>query len=182
MDFDDQELEKKVKSVFEKARSLTYEPSPYFETRVLAELRDRKSRQHGLIFWKRVAFAASTACLAVFLYVYLFVGTTIYNAEIHQAVAIRVELAKPAEGEIAFAQVDLPEGLRFYSQRHPELQNQKQLQIAWDSIKDKKFLPFVVMADHTGIQIVTVSFYDSENALVAKKTLRIRFNPSSQTG
>jgi hypothetical protein len=170
------EQENRIKALFEQARGLTYEPSPYLETRVLAELRERKHRHSSLLFWKQVALAASTACLALFIYVTFFTGNGAYNAQVNQAVAVRIELVKTLSSEIALAQIDLPEGVRFYSRRHPELQDQRQLTVAWESLKGKSHLPFVVKADTAGIRTVRVSFYDRNHVVVTTKTLKINFS------
>jgi hypothetical protein len=164
-----------VDLVFNEARQMDLHPSPYMKTRILAELRDRKSRKQSVNLWKRVA----AGCFAMALGLLIWTSTmksTAFEAVVNQPYVVRVEMAELQTELIAGAEIELPDGVYFYSEAYPELKEKRNLDLAWNGNLNKPVLPFVINGEHKGIKEVKVKFFDRERKVIAERALKIAFS------
>jgi hypothetical protein len=169
-----------VANLFQKAREIELEPSPYFETRVLASCRLFQRQQSHIMKWR--FFGLVSSCAAALLLI-LFLSQTengVFKANIHKAVAVRVTVEQAPDQMVAFAQVDLPEGVYFYSKRYPGLREQRRMRLPAELFSKQKELPFVVMAENSGKKTVRVSFFDSNDNFLYDKRFNINFIDQTQ--
>lgn len=174
--------EKLVANAFAIARRTPVAASPFLETRILAELKTRKERHswsRQLFIWR--ALAATCAALTLFVVSRELLpgsGKHTFQAQARQAMVVSVEVQSLESSPIAFAEIDLPEGVSFFSKAHPELAGQRNLMIPWSPEPGKALarFPFAIRGEKTGEQLLHVRFRDSSGALVTERALHIKFN------
>jgi len=159
------------------------EVSPYLKTRVLARVREAApARSYGLSF--RLAFGS---LMSVALMV---TGASYINRVTHRvsapnfvAMAQKPTVVKMDLNDLklgtSHAQVELSDGVHFYSQKFPELRNRNQLDIDWTNQAAPESLPIVVRAEAGGNQFVRVKFFNDQDQLVSERVLKIQFQASS---
>jgi hypothetical protein len=91
-----------------------------------------------------------------------------------QPFLVKVEL-KDLDRGTNFASIELPEGVYFYSEKFPEVRNERKLEFAFQSIKSTQ-LPFVIHSDSKGEKEITLTFFDKEKKIITHKTIHIRFD------
>jgi len=167
-----------VEAAFQKARRIPISPPPFLETRVLAGLRERQHKSRKLVFWQTIAVFSAAFSLFVVSRDWLRSTRELapYRAQIQQATLVSVEVQPLESSQIAFAEIDLPEGVTFFSKAHPELAGQRNLTIPWSPETGKSRFPFAIRGDNTGIQTVYVRFRDNQGTLLVEKALNIRFS------
>jgi hypothetical protein len=103
-----------VSSLMLKARAAeTFEPSPFFQTRVLAQLRERRGAEEGWTLarlWKTAgllvsSMAATVAALAVFTFVAPQQATAQETAEPYTAEAVILDESDEVEEQMSIGQV-----------------------------------------------------------------------------
>jgi hypothetical protein len=158
-----------------KARSVKMAPSPYMQTQILAELRASTQKSEQFLWYRRLALLCTPILMAV---IFWSAQKTqeIYLAPAHQAVAIKVDV-KVADGvEIAMAEIELPEGVRFNSATHPEINSQRILTLQWKSDSSKLTkLPFAVKSEDLGVKTIKVKFYDQKSHLNQEQLVQVKF-------
>ncbi len=103
-----------VSSLMLKARAAeTFEPSPFFQTRVLAQLRERRGAEEGWTLarlWKTAgllvsSMAATVAALAVFTFVAPQQATAQETVEPYTAEAVILDESDESEDQMSIGQV-----------------------------------------------------------------------------
>jgi anti-sigma-K factor RskA len=103
-----------VSSLMMKARAAeTFEPSPFFQTRVLAQLRERRGAEEGWTLarlWKTAgllvsSMAATVAALAVFTFVAPPEATAQATVEPYTAEAVILDESDSADEQMSIGQV-----------------------------------------------------------------------------
>jgi hypothetical protein len=177
MDSESQNIER-IATLLRKARDEAPEPSPFLKTRVLARLRATTLEQEQktrLRFWKSIALLGP-ALSAAAVFVFLAFPRAEFHAQVNSPVAVRVQIDQAPRGEmIAFAEIELPAGVHFYSSRFAELRDQRTLFVAWDSKAERRHLPIAVQSDSTGTKKIRVKLLDSGRHLVEVREITIRF-------
>ncbi|MEQ1877154.1 MAG: hypothetical protein ABL958_10940 [Bdellovibrionia bacterium] len=168
------EAQRIAAAAFASARQMDLQPSPYMKTRILAELRDRKSRTQSVSLWKRVAVACS-AMAAVALIWTSMSKSTAFEAVVNQPYVVKVEMAELQKELIATAEIALPDGVTFYSENYPELREKRNLELAWNGDLKQAVLPFVINGGHKGLKEVKVRFFSADKKVVAERVLKIDF-------
>jgi hypothetical protein len=170
------QTEQNVRRILSAARELAPEPSPYLKTRVLAQLRER--RQAGrLKIWKTLAFLSPVASMLV-VAGFWFAGLqgAAYSAHVGDRVLVRVEVEQLQNQGVRFAEVELPAGVYFYSERYPELKEKRSVVLAWNDQMDVSNLPVVIQGQATGSKQIKIRFQDSEHRTVKERQVTIRFS------
>jgi hypothetical protein len=167
-------IENEIKAAFEKnIGSDAIQPPPYMKTRILARFREL-NRKAGVLMWKKLIFAgAALAILVVFglkIFVYDFT-----SANIGVPLAVKIEVNELKNSQIAFAEIVLPDGVMFYSQKFPEFREKRSLTLDWEIAVKNGHLPFVIEGGSAGRKVIVVRFFDLENKLIAEKSLKISF-------
>lgn len=166
-------------ALFAHAKSIEVSPSPFLATRVLAELRSRRTQARKLFVWRFSAISSSLA-LAIFS-AYLFITPNRppeFAARIGKPHVVRVSLAELNSQKSLRAQVILPDGLYFFSEGFPEIRKQREFTFTWkqgENNATRTSLPFVVQSEAQGTKQVKVRFYDDSNALIAERAISIHF-------
>jgi hypothetical protein len=171
----DLEIETQLKKLFARARELPVPQDPFLKTRVLGGYRSKAGKIEKSFAWKWLALASSALSLSLVAWIYISSQSQIYKAAMNEAVVVRVEVQDLQKMQIARADIELPEGVHFYSQAHPELSAERSLSVAWNGAANQTKFPFVIKSEASGKKMVHVSFFDSHNKLVATRDLEIRF-------
>jgi|GEM_PF-3001515 len=178
------DFEAKTRAVFARARTIEPAVPPFLVTRVLARLRDRQ-----LVFWKRVAFASSTAALAIAFGSWGFfglVGPTNPQliAPVADAVVVRLDLTRfkrlETLGSARQVRVDLPSGVHFFSGVHQDLIDAPSVVLALDPDQDQPYIPFAIQADRPGKKEVFVRLLDEKSRVIAERILNIEFQAKQE--
>ncbi len=168
-----------IKTVFNGLRQLPHEAEPYLETRVLAQLRERRKHGNSLVWWKRLAIGTSAfSALAVALLVVWFVRGTTYEAFVDQPFVVRIELKDLNQEKIAKARIELPPGVRFDIEQYPELKDAKTLTLHWTKQDSTGVFPFVLSATEAGLKTVKVKFFNAKDDVVAERVFNLRLKGS----
>lgn len=162
-------LAEKVQSILAKAPAVI--APPFLAQRVLATHRERQSAR-GVRIWRYFAVAAS-ACSLV-LAILLLMPSHTFSAHINQPVAVRLEVKEISHEEVAQIEIQLPEGVAFYSEKYPELKTQRTLAMNWTP-NGTDSLPFIIQADRAGVMAVKVRFYNGAHQVIQEKEIHIRF-------
>lgn len=172
-------MNNELDKTFHKAKKIKLKTPYALETRVLAVLRDRKKEGSRFHIWRGIALAGWVGCLTLALVTltkwdfYDFFPK--YQIKIDQPAVVRIDL-KPLEAEKAvYAQIELPEGVYFYSEKNPELIEKKRLLVAWTPDSKKRSFPFVIRGHEPGTKLVSVNLFDQENNIISQRHLRIKF-------
>jgi hypothetical protein len=175
------DLDNPLKEVFAKARSQKLEASPFLETRVVARVQEAGRKASRLMIWKTFSALCAAAGLAVVAFrVGLPTGangqSATFAARVNEGLVVRVEFQKFDRERIAFAEIDLPPGVFFYSKKNPGLREKRTLMIAWDKSNPKPYFPFAIEGKDTGSRVVYVRFLDENYGVVGERKLDIRFS------
>jgi hypothetical protein len=162
-----------IQELFRKANPEIGGPTPYLKTRVLARLREQKSRSHAFK-WKWFAALSSASTLGLLAF-FLLNSNPDFTARSGQPVLVKVELQNLNVTTVAYAEIELPEGVHFYSGKYPEMNGKRSLTLAWDSSFDQGKLPFVVKSDEAGSRKIHIFLKDGNNRVVGEKFVQIRF-------
>jgi hypothetical protein len=173
-DMKDNKVPPELKQVFDGLRALPIEADPYLDTRVLAQLRERKRSGHSLAWWRRLAIGSSAvSAVALALLVVWFVRGTTYEAFVDQPFVVRIELKDLNQDKIAKARIELPEGVYFDIEQYPELKDQKTLTLHWTK-RDSEVFPFVLSATEAGVKTVKVKFFNDRDDVVAERIFNLK--------
>jgi hypothetical protein len=150
---------------------------PFLKTRVLAHWREKEARARNLRWWQRVAATSLALSLSLVLWVTLRSGSSVqsFQATANQPVAVKVEMHELKMAEVAQVEIELPEGVQFFSLKYPDLQSHRKLSLAWNPTLDSASLPFVIQSSLVGKRAVKVRFLNGKNELVTERTLEIEF-------
>ncbi len=183
----DHDAEKLVLSVFKRDHKVIYEPSPEVLAHTMTQVSKakRKNPQHRNQYRSVMAFAS--ASLAVAVIVTLSLTNTknsipSFNASTNQVVKITVQMEALPEAQIASVEISLPDGVKFYSNKYPELMEKQKLELAFDEDLKKAQLPFFIKADKSGHREVKVRFLDSNHNLVAERSYNFDFKNGEASG
>jgi hypothetical protein len=179
----ERDLEVATRAVLGRLREERITAPAFLDTRVLARvqatLRERREGHRGLLFWK--ALALSSLLLAVAIGSHDLIrghGEQIahFNAPARKAMLVNVEVQPLETARIAYAEIDLPEGVGFYSTSHPELVTQRRLVLNW-AARDRAIsrFPFAILSNVAGLKKVHVRFRDSDDNLVEERSYQIQF-------
>lgn len=171
-------LSPEMQKVFEGLRQLPLEADPYLESRVLAQLRERRGQGKQLLRWKRLAIGASAfSVLAVALLVFRLTGETTYEAFVDRPFVVRIELKSLNQDKIAKAKIELPPGVHFDLEDYPDLKDQSELTLHWTRQEGAGVFPFVLSATEPGSKTVRVKFFDEHDGLVAERVFQLKLRP-----
>ncbi len=161
-------------------RSVSAEPSLYFKTRVLAQMREQKKAKQSLFrkFFIPSALAFSFALIMSFLALQKQTQnqTEVASYIIGQPYVIRMDIRPYKESGVAYAEILLSDdNVQFSSSQFEKISQQKKLVVAWETVVQKQFLPIVIKGVQSGNSKVIVNFYDSENKLVNSQNVNLNF-------
>lgn len=165
--------EQNVKKILSALSNQNTEAPPYIKSRVLSTL---KSNQHArqMKFWKWFGILSPTVS-AIAIGVFFVFSSPVFEAETNQPVMVKVELKKMSELQVEFAEIELPEGVYFYSSKFPEIRSQRKVRVAANVILSDE-LPLVIKSEVKGKQTIKVQFLNQSGSKVGEKSILIKFN------
>lgn len=176
----DEKMQREVSAVFEKLKGVELEASPYLETRVLAQWRERGQGMKRFLFWRNAAVASGFLCVAMaFAFLFQMKRGSDFTAFVDRPFVVRVSVSDLKEAKIARAEIVLPEGVFFDIEDYPELRAQRTLSLKWSPDSRKELVPFVLNSTQGGARTVTVRFYDEQNILVGEKRITVQLQEVS---
>lgn len=172
-------LAAEVRRLLAPLRSDLPEVSPYLKTRVLARVRETAPQQ-AMGFSFRLAFG-SLMSLALMVSGASYINRVVHKESAPNFVAlaqkptvVKMDL-KDLKMGTSHAQVELSDGVHFYSQKFPEIKNKNQLDFDWKNQSAPSTLPIVVRSEAGGNQFVRVKFFNDQDQLVSERVLKIQF-------
>ena len=165
-----------IKSIFQEAEKLPLDSDPFMKTRILAELRIAKERERSLI-WKSLAFTSPVIVAAVLLLVFFFWSSS-FKAGINQNILVKIEI-KEIKSQIAFAQIELPEGVSFYSKSYPEISRDRTLLLAIDDSFVTGHIPIVIKSSEAGSKKLKINFLDANKRSIEERFIKINFRDAT---
>lgn len=177
----DHEIDDRIRRLFDAADEALPEPSPFLKTRILASLMEAETRA-TLRRWRRWAILSPLAAAALVLCILVYRPAE-FRAPVNTNILIRVEVEELRGSAVAYAEIELPDGVTFYSEKYPELKKARAIRLAWLDGYEADTLPIVVQASMPGLKPVKFRFLDRDGALLEERTLRIDFrNPLKHGG
>jgi hypothetical protein len=171
----DDQLMEQVQALFRKASAEPLDEPEFLKTRVLAELRGRRRGAGKARFWQTCAMATSLLSVLFMLRLVTASRDQVYTASVGQPFAVRVEMEELRGKGVDSATIELPSGVRFYSEQYPEIGQMNHLEVAVDDSNNRTHLPFVIQGDGRGVKQITLRFFDKDKHQVAVRKLSIRF-------
>ena len=173
--------EDRIRQLFRAADEGLPEPNPFLKTRILAHLKEEATRAK-LRRWRRWAILSSLTAAALLVVVFTQ-RPAAFEAQVNTAVLIRFEVKELPGSDIAYAEVELPDDVTFYSKRYPALEEAREIRLAWTDRYEKEALPIVVQASRPGLKRIKLRFLDRNDALLEERELKIDFRaPFKHTG
>jgi hypothetical protein len=167
------EIEDRIRQLFAAGDETLPGPSPFLDTRVLARLRENAQRA-TLRRWRRWAIVSPLAAAALVLSIFLYRPAE-FQAPVNTSVLIRVEVEELRGSAISYAEIELPDGVIFYSERYPELAGEREIRLAWFDRYEEDSLPIVVRASKPGLKRVKLRFLDQDETVLEERQLEIDF-------
>jgi hypothetical protein len=184
MNRNDENQDLKLERIFKSVREVEMEASPFLAARVVARLREERRAGRQLMIWKVISGAALTlAAVAVVWNVRMNAPQTDKSALVAQAYVIHVDFDETEVAAVDHVEVELPEGVRFYSKtRAAELANVRKLKLPISrAFAGRNKLPFVVQSSVAGERQFTVRLFDEANHLMRERLLTVNFSGTGRT-
>lgn len=124
--------------------------------------------------WKRFGWISSSIACGLVLWI-MFFTNGFMKATVGTPLLVNVEVSELKDAQIAYAEIELPAGVSFFSKRFPELSGQRVLVMNWQIAVQNSHLPFVVQGGQAGKRVIVVTFYDSDRQVIARKEVKVRF-------
>lgn len=159
--------------IFKKLEKVEFKVSPYLQSRVLAELDSRHKKSLRMRILQSVSLAGAAFAVAFFL---MIVQTPVFSGKVDEAMAIRVDISAVKDRPVAQIEIDLPEGVYFYSENHPQFNTANHLKMEWAKLQTgARHFPFIIRAQEGGDKTVSVRFLDENKSLLTEKQIRLNF-------
>lgn len=175
-DFND---EIKAKAIFKRNDSLS--PSPYLKSRILAVSDERLKEKDKTFIWKLTALISSAVTIAL-----LVVNLSQYVrkdqsnlARVNEPYVLHLTLSEADSSKVNKAEIILPEGVKFYSQKHGYLDGQRRMKLNLSAVHAGRVkLPFVVAAEKTGHKVILINLLDEDDKIIGQNSVKVTFNRS----
>ena len=170
--------EKITHTSFSALKSARIEAPPFRKSRILAQLEGRKKASREVLFWRLIAGVATCACIALVA----FNSRSLFSSEGNESLyamkpyVIHVDFGNEKLTGAMIAEVELPDGVKFFSKAHPEVSKLTSMRMDIpDVIEGRSRLPFVVTADRPGIAHLKIRIMDENNQLVRERVISVNF-------
>jgi hypothetical protein len=174
------EIEDRIRQLFDAGDEALPGPSPFLETRILARLTENEHRAR-LRRWKRWAILSPLVAAALALAVFVYLPAE-FQAPVNTSIVIRVEVEELRGSAVAYAEVELPDDVTFYSEKYPELTEEREIRLAWLGRYEEDSLPIVVRASTPGLKRVKLRFLDQNETVLEERELEIDFRAPLKHG
>jgi hypothetical protein len=185
-------LGKRIQAYFKKADSEPVSAPSHIRASVIqalereAQAGERKGRS-GLKWmmpaWlKWVALPAAAASLTVATWSVLRgPNTATLSASVGRPAGLRMDLSDVRKLPIESVRIEIPSGssgagVSFYSEKFPELANDKQIKLTWDpALAEGGELPIAVQGSEPGHRALEVTFIGSDGKPLAERRIELEF-------
>jgi len=174
------DIEDRIRQLFSAGDEELPEPSPFLETRIRAQLRENATRAK-LRRWRRWAILSPLAAAALVLSIFVYRPAEL-RAPVNTSILVRVEVAELRGSAIAYAEIELPDDVTFYSEKYPNLHEERALRLAWLERYEKDALPIVVRSSTPGLKRVKLRFLDQNETVLEERQLEIDFQAPLKHG
>jgi hypothetical protein len=174
------EAEGLIRQLFRAADQGLPAPDPSLRRRILAHLEEVETRAK-LRRWRRWAILSPLAAALVLVAVFVQ-RPAAFEARVDTAVLIRVEVEELQASDIAYVEVELADDVTFYSNRHPGLDEKREIRLAWIEPYQEDALPIVVRASTPGLKRVKLRFLDRNDSVLEERELKIDFRTPLKHG
>jgi hypothetical protein len=166
--FDDKHDEdaKQVQGLLASAKSIKVKSPHFLSTRVMAQI-DELSENKAKKTWSLAnIMTALSVSFSVALLVF-FLNTNqqqnkLVSIQIGPAYVIKVDIKKMKNKGVKFVNIQLPKGLSFYASDDSQLSEQMEMLIEWDFLKNRHYLPIVVVGNKVGKKKIVINFKDDQ--------------------
>ncbi|MBT3585047.1 MAG: hypothetical protein HN509_09075 [Halobacteriovoraceae bacterium] len=174
---------KKMAEIFKSSDAAGASLGPFFKTRVLAQVESAEKKSRESSWWKRFSLVSSlvTCLLVIVLLRTNGPDANTYKALVDSNYVVKIDVQSLKDYKIAYAKIDLPGGVQFYSKSHPELGELNSLEINWQAVAHKDHFPLVIRGQKSGLKAVKITFYDEDMKIVSTKEIKIRFDDQKRS-
>lgn len=168
--------EQRLNLVFSRLKEVHLEAPLYLKTRVLAHLETDAKQIKSLFFWKVLSLSSlASLALVIFFGISLLKKNNSADVFAKQAYVIHVDFNQMDQQQVAEAEIELPEDVRFVSS-NKDVQRERRLKLPV-SVKNlgRGKLPFVVTSDFSGEKAIKVRLLNEKDELVREQILRVKF-------
>lgn len=175
----EREQEERVRGIFNKLNKDELTPHPYLKTRILAESEALNDSRKKLNFWRLVSSLALTS-LVVIVTLTSFKPKPMNTLALNRPYVIHVNFSEQEVGLVAAAEIVLPKGVHFYSDKNPQVREIRKLRLPVGAQVDGRTrLPFVIVADKaSGVRKIQVRLFDNNNNLIKENFIKVNLNRS----
>ncbi len=175
----ERDQEERIRGILNKLNQDELTPHPYLKTRILAESEALNESRKKLNFWRLVSTLALTS-LVVTVLMTSFKRKSLNTLALNRPYVIHVNFSDKEVGVIAAAEIELPKGVHFYSDKNPQVREMRKLRLPVGAQFDGRTrLPFVIVADKAkGIKKIQVRLFDTNNNLVKENFIKVNLNRS----
>lgn len=173
-----------LENLFAQVRNVEFEASPYLATRVLARLRENRKVQRQIWFWRILSGSVvAFGCAALVLSSRWLEPMQDASVKVAQAYVIHVDFTAAEVASVDHVEVELPDGVHFYSKAHAkELAELRKLNLPISpALAGRNKLPFVVQSEQTGEHRLMVRMFDGENNLIRERQLTVEFQGAGES-
>ncbi len=168
------EKDSNFEHLYKELRKEPIQAPDFVESQILARLRERQASRGRLVLWRFAAFALTILLVSLGIF-QLQQSQDGFEVEVNKPYAVRVPLTELNVSEFAEAEIELPEGVYFYSKTMEDLNTMQSLRVAWDDSFDREFIPFVIKSNIEGTKEVLVKFYSEDNKVLSQKKVKLQF-------
>ncbi len=165
--------EQEIKQLFQKDRKTIFEPSSQTLAHVLRAIHSQpelKKAKSKTAIW----MASATLSLAIVAGLAWTVINQGHAAQLGSHVMVRMDFQNMGKSsDIIKGEIELPNGVEFYSQQFPEIKDQRKLEFDAEGVFAQGQFPFLVRTTEKGVQEIKVKFYNSQNQVVAERSYKI---------
>ena len=171
--------EERVRGIFNKLNKDELTPNPYLKTRILAESHALNESRKKLNFWRLVSSLALTSLVLTILMINQK-PMSMNTLALNRPYVIHVSFSEQEVGLVAAAEVILPKGVYFHSDKNPQVRDIRKLRLPVGAQMDGRTrLPFVVVADkENGVKKIQVRLFDNNNNLIKENFIKVNLNRS----
>lgn len=154
--------------------------SPFLKTRVLSHLDELSRKEKSLFKWKLTALGMASLCLVLVFSILTKKNTPLQaslQAQVDQAVIVRIETEalRNSNKNLAQAVVELPDGVIFFSKKHPQLSEKREISLNLNAIGENSYLPIPIKGMDLGTKHLIVKFYDQNKELIEVRSVSLNF-------
>lgn len=170
------QLKSEMDALLAPAKRVQARPQPFHLAKLKRDV-SSSSPKSSLHFWKYFALG-NFACL-------LLVTTLLFKShfspsdplahkvKVNEAYIVKFDLQPMRTLQAQLVEIELPEGIVFYSQANPSVADKRSIYISIDVLEQMKALPIAFRGQEKGEREIAIRFLDEAKNLIDKKTVKV---------